>query len=130
MAIVVTNTEVISNTAKLVNITGATGRYDSFHPNVETMIPSSSTATVSMTFPFVDITIGQNTTITVSDKSAGRTSVIILDTALAPYTPTFDANVKWPADSQPVWSDHRYWNIALVCWDSTTVRAAAVGYDD
>ena len=128
MAVVVTATEVINNSRKLVNITGADGSYENFQPNVRNLT-SSPSVTVSMNFPFLDLTLGGNASLTVSDKALGRTSVLTLDRSTSGFTPTFDANVKWPSDSQPVWADHRYWNIALVCWDSTIVRAAAVGYD-
>ena len=128
MAVVVTATEVIDNNRKLVNITGADGKYDNFQPNVRNLT-SSPSITVSMNFPFLDLTLEGNANLNVTDKALGKTSVINLDLSSSSFTPTFDANVKWPSDSQPVWADHRYWNVALVSWDGTTVRAAAVGYD-
>ena len=128
MAIVVNTTTVIDDSRVLQNITGATGNYDSFHPNVRNLT-SAPTANVSMTFPFQDLTLAGNANLSVGNKALGRTSVITIDRSASGFTPTFDANVKWPSDSQPVWADHRYWNVALVCWDATIVRAAAVGYD-
>ena len=128
MAVVVNATTVIDNSRKLVNIAGPDGKSDNFQPNVTTISPASS-VTVSMNAAFLDITLTGNTTLTVSDKALGKTSIVAIDTSSSGHTPTFDSNVKWPADSQPIWADHRYWNVALVAWDGTIVRASAVGYD-
>lgn len=128
MAVIVSSTTVIDDNQRLQNVAGANGNYDNFQPNVTTL-SSSATVAVSMNSPFLDLTLAQNAALTVGDKALGKVSVLALDTSATPYAPTFDANVKWPADTEPTWSSHRYWNISLVCWDSTTVRAAAVGFD-
>jgi hypothetical protein len=125
MALKISGTEVVNNSRALTNITGASGVYDGFHPSV-----SSITNALDMNKPVMTLTMSANVTFTESNKSAGRSALLILDRSAAGYTPSFSANVKWPSGgTTPVWSDHRYWNIALVCWDSTIIRASAVGFD-
>lgn len=124
MAIVVGSTEVIDDDFKLQNITGANGKYDAFHANVNAI-----TNVIDMNKPIMTLNMSGNVTFTESNKSAGKTAVLILDTSSSAHTPTFSANVKWGSDTEPTWGDYRYWNIAFVCWDSSIVRAVAVGYN-
>lgn len=128
MAIVVGSTEVIDNSRRLQNIAGANGTYDAFHPNVATL-SSAATINVNMNNPFINLTLGTNATLVVINPGPGKTSVLALDTSASGFTPSFSSNVKWAEDSEPTWSDHRYWNVAFVCWDTSNVRTAAVGFD-
>lgn len=125
MAIKINTTEVIDNSRVLQNITGANGTYSNFHAAATTI-----TTVVNFNTPLMTLTMSGNVTFTESNKSAGKTAVLLLDTNTTPHTPTFSANVKWPGDgTAPTWADHRYWEICFVCWDSSVVRAAAVGFD-
>lgn len=128
MAVIVGSTEVIDDNLKLQNITGANGKYDDFQPNVETL-SSAPTVSVSMNYSVLDLTLSGNASMTVTNKASGRVSILTLDTSSSAHTPSFDSNVKWAADTEPTWGDHRYWNISLVAWDSIIVRASAVGFD-
>jgi len=124
MALKISGTEVVNNSRALVNITGASGSYDGFHANVNTI-----TTVLDLNEPVMILTMSGNVTFTESNKSVGRSSMLILDRSASGHTPTFSSNIKWPGGSTPTWSDHRYWNIGLLCWDSTTIRATAVGFD-
>lgn len=123
MAVQVSGTTVIDNSRVLQNIAGANGKYDAFHPNV-----NSITTVIDMNEPMMTLSMSGNVTFSESNKSAGKTAVLLLDTSASGHTPSFSGNVRWAEDSEPNWSDYRYWNIALVCWDSTIIRAAAVGF--
>ena len=123
MAIKVSGTEVISNTRNFKNISSATGNYD----DLRTQLVTVGTE-INFNNPIMNKVMTANTTFTESNKAAGKTSLLILDTNTTGHTPTFSANIKWANDTTPTWSDSRYWHIALVAWDSTTVRAAASGY--
>jgi hypothetical protein len=125
MAIKISSTEVIDNSRVLQNITGANGTYTNFHAAATTI-----TTVINFSTPVMTLTMSGNVTFSESNKGAGKTAILILDTSASGHTPTFSANVKWPgAGTAPTWSDSRYWEIAFVCWDSTTVRATAVGFD-
>jgi hypothetical protein len=124
MAVIVSGIEVIDNSRVLQNISGANGRYNAFHPNVTAIV-----TTLDMDKPFMSVTMNSNATYTELNKEAGKTAILILDTSSSGYTPTFSANVKWPADNEPTWANHRYWEVALVCWNNTIIRAAAIGFD-
>ena len=125
MAVLVGTTEVIDDSRVLQNITGANGIYNSFHPNF-----GSIASTIDMNKPIMNCIMNGNLTFTETNKSAGKTAVLLLDTRTVPYTPIFSNNIKWAEDLEPIWSDYRFWNIALVCWDSSTIRAAAVGFNN
>lgn len=125
MAVLVGTAEVIDDSRVLQNIAGANGFYNSFHP-----VFGSIASTIDMNKPIMNCIMNGNLTFTESNKAAGKTAVLLLDTRTVPYTPTFSSNIKWAEDLEPTWSDYRFWNIALVCWDSNTIRAAAVGFNN
>lgn len=128
MAVQIGADVVIDDNKNLTNIVGANGRYDSFYPNVD-VVSSGSLININMNTPFMDLDLGENANLSVTNKALGKTAVLLLDTQTNPYVPNFDNDVKWPADTEPTWGDHRYWTVALVCWDAINVRATAVGYD-
>jgi len=124
MAIKVTGTTVIDNSRVLQNITGANGVYNNFHP-----ASTAITSVIDFSTPFMTLTMSGNVTFTESNKSAGRTAILILNTNSTPFAPTFSANIKWPAGgTAPTWSTYRYWEISFVCWDATIVRAVSAGF--
>lgn len=124
MAIKISGTEVISNTRTLENITGANGIYTGFHP-VETAI----TTVLNFATPMMSLTMSGNVTFSESNKAAGRSAMLLLDTSSDTHTPTFSANIKWQGGTTPTWGDYRFWQIALQCIDGTTVRGIALGYE-
>lgn len=123
MAIKISSTNVIDNSRKLVNITGATGVYSDFHPQV-----SSITTALDFNLPVMTLTMSANTTFTESNRAAGKTSLFLLDTSSSSHTPTFSGDIKWKGGVTPTWSGYRYWQIILQCVDGTVVRGVANGY--
>lgn len=123
MAIKVGGTTVINNTRQIENITGATGVYTGLHQNL-----TSISTVIDFTIPMMIAIMSSNTTFTESNKNGGHTAFLFLDTGTAPYIPTFSANIIWPDSTEPTWTSARYWQIGLVCWSSTEVRATAVAY--
>lgn len=124
MAIKIIGTEVISDSRAFNNLTLIDNcSYNDLYSDVVSIGTAIDFNNASM----IKIMTGA-TTFTESNKSAGRVSFLLLDTSDSGFTPTFSANIEWPNDTEPTWSDARYWHIGLVCWDSTTVRAVASGY--
>ena len=123
MAIKTGTTTVITDARELTNIASAAGVYDSFHPLAETI-----TTVVDMDKPVMTVALSQNTSFTASNLATGRTSVLLLDTGSAGYTPSFSSAFKWPNDTEPSWSGTRYWQIGLTAWDNATIRVIATGY--
>lgn len=124
MAIKISGTEVIDNSRVLQNITGANGTYGNFHSSA-TII----TTVINFATPMMTLSMTGNVTFTESNKSAGRSAMLLLDTSSSGHTPTFSSNIKWNGGTTPTWGDARYWQIALQCIDGTTVRGTALGYE-
>lgn len=135
MAIQIGANDVIDNDRKLVNITGATGKYDNFQPNVTTgSLPGSGSYSHAMSNPFTLLTMSRTETISISGSSLGRCSIIQIDTSGSLYAPNFTVaasggEVEWQDDAAPDWESRRFWTVALVGWSSSIVRATATGYD-
>lgn len=124
MAIKISGTEVIDNARALQNITGANGTYGDFYAPI-----SIITTAIDFATPMMGLSMTGNATFTESNKSAGRSAMLLLDTSSSGHTPTFSANIKWNGGTTPTWGDARYWQIALQCIDGTTVRGTALGYE-
>ena len=129
MAIKVGGSTVINNSYEFENITGASGTFSDFHANVETITASNSTINLSMTKPIQKYVMTSATTFTITDKEFGRDKTFILDTTASSYTPSFDSSVEF-AGGEPTWSGYRHWIITVLCWNSTNVRATAIGYNE
>lgn len=127
MAIKVGGVSVINNSFGLENIEGADGTYNNWHP-AETVLTSASTLNINLLLPHQKLVMASNVAFTAINKSFGRNSVLILDTSATPYTPSFDSLVEFPG-GEPTWTDHRYWTISFMCWNSSNVRATALGFD-
>ena len=58
-------------------------------------------------------------------------SLLFLDRSANGYAPTWTTSgatlVKWATNSEPSWTDHRYWTITFLS-DGTNLFASAVGY--
>jgi len=127
MAIKVGGVSVINNSFGLENLEGADGTYNNWHPD-ETVLTSASTLNINLLLPHQKLVMASNVAFTATNKSFGRNCVLILDTSATPYTPSFDSLVEFPG-GEPTWTDHRYWNISFMCWNSSNVRATALGFD-
>ena len=128
MAIKVGGLTVINNSYEMENLSGTSGTFGNFHPD-ETVITSASTLNISMLVPVQKVDMTGNVAFTCTNKAFGRDAVLILDTTATPHTPSFDSSVEFPG-GEPTWSTYRHWTITFLCWDSTSVRATAVGFTD
>ena len=104
-----------------------TGSYTNLHPAVTTA-SVTTTQNVSLNDPMSVLTMTAATTFTPTDLAAGKTAMFILDTSATPFTPSFAATVKWPAEEEPTWADSRYWIVTMAAVDGTNVLASAQGY--
>ena len=135
MAIQIGANDVIDDSRRLVNITGATGKYDNFQPNVTTgTLPSSGVYSHIFSKPFTSLTMSRAETISITGSALGRCSIMNIDTSASLYTPSFavaasGGEVQWQDDAIPDWESRRFWTVALVGWSSSIVRATATGYD-
>lgn len=136
MPIKISGTEVIVNGAyvgpKFQNLTVDTSVYGPSFKAITSKIGAQGQAPANDTLDFsfsqcYDV-LTANTTYSESNKATGKVLVLYLDTGASAYTPTFSSNIEWPNDTEPTWSDNRYWYIGLVCWDNTVVRATAAGF--
>ena len=123
MAVKVNNVEVISDARALNNVFNTDNcSYRDWHPTATTI-----TTVINFATPMMVLDMTGNVTFTTSNKATGATAVLILDTTASNHVPTFPSEVKFP--STPTWANNRYWTISFVCWDNSTVRATAIGFD-
>lgn len=127
MAIKVGTTTVIDNSQVFQNITDTLGYYSSLHP-IDELVTGGGVGVINFERVFGYCTLTAATTFTYSNRAAGRSSVLVLDTSATGYTPNWDSDFYWAEDTEPTWSSARYWQIAFVCWDSTVVRANATSW--
>ena len=63
-----------------------------------------------------------------SNESAGRAKLILLDTNTTGFAPTF-SGIEYPeGGGAPTWSSYRYWQVYLMSWSATTTRLTAIGF--
>jgi hypothetical protein len=105
-----------------------TGTYTNLHPVVQTDTTPSGAHTLDMNKPMHHITMFGGATYFTSNKAAGKTAMMVLDTSTTPHTPLWHGSFKWPSATEPTWSDSRYWAISMTCLDSTNVLASAQAY--
>ena len=126
MAINIGSVSVITNARALANIADADGISGSFHAT-----PQNISTIIDFTTPMMTSVMSSNVTFTeanATDAFKGTTSMLLLDTSATGYTPTFSANVKWPASTTPTWSSSRYWMISFQICNLGVIRANAQGY--
>lgn len=128
MAIEIGGNTVISNGRALVDIQGATGKYDNFQPNVTDLTGTQ----INFNNPFNNVTLSADRTFTFFALGAGKTTIVNIDTSADLHSPVFDSGsstLDWQSDAEPDWATRRYWTVALVCWSASVIRASATGYD-
>ena len=127
MALKISGTEVINNSRALVNIAGASGVYNDFHPSVTDI---SSNYQIDMTKPVMTVTMTSSTAFPYAiNGEPGRTCKIIIDRTASNYTVTFQSNVKWPNNTTPPFANNRYWLVTFDCYNSVTFFATAVPFN-
>lgn len=127
MSYSISGIEVIDGSRVLKNITGGYYQNHQAYPNVTTI--TSPNTIVDMKKPVHFCSMSFSFTFTLSNVDTGLSAMLIIDRSATGYTPVI-GGVIWPGSgAAPTWSDHRYWNIGLTCFDSSTVFATAAGYD-
>lgn len=124
MAFKILGTTVLDDSRVLKNITIASATFNDFHPTV-----STATTVIDFNNPVHKVDMTGSVTFTESNKAEGRTTLLILDTTASNHLPNFSGNVVWVNDFEPGWNAHRFWHVTLICWNSTSVVASAIGYD-
>lgn len=123
MAVKINNVEVISDARALNNVFNTDNcSYQNWHPAATTI-----TNVINFATPMMVLDMTGNVTFTTSNKATGASAILLLDTTASNHVPTFPSEVKFP--STPTWANNRYWTISFVCWDNSTVRATAIGFD-
>ena len=105
-----------------------TGTYNNLHPVVNAFTISGSTQVLNMNEPMLHITMNSTCAFSGINIAAGKTSMLVLDTATAGYTPTWSSDIKWPDATEPTWADYRYWIVSMTCLNGVTILASASGY--
>lgn len=124
MSIKIANTEVISNSRVVNNISNIYSVYTNLQPNITTI-----TNLIDFDKPVMTTVMTGNQSFTEANKAIGGISILLLDRSSNNRNPTFSGNIKWGADgSTPQWQNFRYWVISFTCKNSTEVLAAASGY--
>ena len=105
-----------------------TGTYTNLSPVVQSDTTPLGAHTLDMNKPMHHITMSGGATYFSSNKAAGKTAMMVLDTSTTPHTPLWHGSFKWANATQPTWSDYRYWVISLTCLDGSIILASASGY--
>ena len=124
MAVKVSGTTVIDNSRGFFP-QDITGTYSNFHPTLNI----NTSSVISFANPAQSITMSADTTYSTTGLAAGRQLTLSLDRSTSGYTPTFGSEVEF-AGGTPTWSNRRHWLISFTCWDSSVIRATALGFDE
>jgi hypothetical protein len=120
MAIKINADTVITDSYTITGLNNWAGTYTNFHPNV-----GAVTTDIDLSKGMNSKTLASNTTFTISNIATGKVSILLLDISANGYVPTFPSSIKWPQDTEPTWTQARYWAIGLTGWSSSIVRATA-----
>ena len=104
------------------------GNYTNLHPEVTSTSAAATSQTFDMNDPMTHMTMTAATSFTATNLAAGKTSMMVLDTTASAYTPSWNADIKWPDATEPTWSDYRYWIVSFTCLNGVTTLASASGY--
>jgi hypothetical protein len=103
-----------------------TGTYTNLQPK-QTASSVTSSHVVNMNEPLHIITMTGATNFTFSNVAEGKITMIKLY-APSSTPPAFGSDTKWPAATEPTWSDHDYWLISVVAHSSSVTLASASGF--
>lgn len=111
-----------------ITLTGnISGNYTSLHPATSSVV-ATGTQTLNMNNPWTSVGMTGSTAFSGTNVAAGKTAMVVLDRSASGHTPSFSADIHWADDTEPTWTDHRYWVVSLTCYDSTNIFAAASGH--
>jgi len=138
MAIKIGGTEVISNSRKFT-VDGAAGVYNDFQP-IPTVVVSNVTGSYSIdcaTDAYRDIgtsaELSGNVTFALTNLSAGKQFTMFVDTSTSTHNQAFSiagGTVLYPNDTEPTWTDARYWLHRITCWSNDTASVISTSWSD
>lgn len=105
-----------------------TGTYTNLSPVVQSDTTPAGAHTMDMNKPMHHITMTGGATYFTSNKAAGKTAIMVLDTSTTPHTPLWHGSFKWANATEPTWADYRYWVISLTCLNANNILASATGH--
>ena len=115
---------IIDDSANFQNAT-----YTTLQPAPTSDSAVTGTKTINMASSAMEIyTMTGACAFSLSNESAGRTKIILLDTNTTGFAPTF-SGIEYPeGGGAPTWSSYRYWQVYLISWSTTITRLTAVGF--
>jgi len=121
MAIKISNSTIIDDSRKFINVQSTAGTYGDLHAS-----PSSVTSNITLSNSIQTCIMTGNQSFTISGGAEGRTTALLLDTGSSGHTPTFPSSIKWTG-GEPTWANSRYWQITILSRDTYQV-GTGVGY--
>lgn len=135
MAIKVGGTDVINNSWEYINLTDISGNYNYVQASDATITLSGATNyNLSASNPVRFITLaGTWSCQYINNATAGVQMTVLVDTTSALHDINFTDvtnTSEWvfENDTEPTWTDARYWQITITCWDSIKHSVAAVSW--
>jgi hypothetical protein len=127
MAIKVNGDIVISNTREMT-----VNNCIDFTPAHWSPEPNTITNNIDMGLNVMHGALTADTTFSISGTTGreGTTAFVVLDLTTSAHTPTWPNNIEWAENTEPTWSDYRYWAITMSQVANTEIRAAGVGFVD
>jgi hypothetical protein len=135
MAIKVGGTEVIDNSRNFINLIAVDGNYSLVQAQDSTQtLTGSSTYNLNLANKVQFITLGGTWTCQyINSRSGGDQLQLFVDTTDQLYDINF-TNVSGQSewifvnDTEPTWTDARYWQITITCWDSIIHSVSATSW--
>lgn len=128
MAIKVNNTTVIDNNRNFTNVADAVGFYTNLHPSLASQSSSGSITLDADSPSNLLVLTGALTVTDMTNKSAGKQSIYLVDVTQAGYDITWGTNFKFVNDSEPNWTTARYWLLGITVWDNSTILVTATSW--
>lgn len=128
MAIKVNNTTVIDNNRNFTNVAGTIGFYTNLHPTLASQSSSGSITLDADSPSNLLVLTGALTVTDMTNKSAGKQCIYLVDVTQAGYDITWGTNFKFVNDSEPNWTTARYWLLGLTVWDNSTILVTATSW--
>ena len=128
MAIKVNNTTVIDNNRNFTNVADTIGFYKNLHPTLASQSSSGSITLDADSPSNLLVLTGALTVTDMTNKSAGKQCIYLVDVTQAGYDITWGTNFKFVNDSEPNWTTARYWLLGLTVWDNSTILVTATSW--
>lgn len=128
MAIKAQGTTVIDDRRRFINISDTIGTYGNLQPGVKGAHKSGSITLDANNPLFILRAEGALTITDMTNKAAGKQSVVLADVSASGYDITFGTPFKFVNDAEPNWVTSRYWLLNFTIWDSSTILVTATSY--